>query len=156
MGGIIIDPENEETPGGAEQEGTLPGEKKADESWKQRAEEEKKKLEEKARPSRPELPPATFVGLLDELSLRAMVALGQIANPVTGEAGFDPASARYTIDLIAVLEEKTKGNLQPGESQLLTELLHSLRMVFVQVSRMAEKGELEGAPGEGKKPKIVT
>jgi len=115
-------------------------EKRSDESWKEKAKREKEKLAEEAREEREEiqeLPPASFLGIVEDLSVRALLALGQLPNPATGEVYFDPASARYTIDLLGVLEEKTRGNLTPDEQSGIQQVLHNLRLAFVHVSRSA-------------------
>lgn len=90
-------------------------------------------------PARPkiephQLPPATLTTLVSMLGTQAMVALGVLADPSTGEAEPQPALARHFIDLLGVLEEKTKENLTIDEQRMLNSTLHELRMVFVQVS----------------------
>ncbi len=83
----------------------------------------------------PPLPDASLASLLAMLSNQAMVALGLIRNPVTGKAEKELPLARYFIDLIGVLEEKTKGNLDPDEAAAVDETLHTLRMAFVHRSK---------------------
>ena len=68
------------------------------------------------------------------LSVQAMMFLGQIPNPATGKAETQLPTARYFIDMIGILEEKTKGQLTKEESQILNDTLHSLRMIFMQLS----------------------
>jgi uncharacterized protein DUF1844 len=83
----------------------------------------------------PPLPDASLASLLAMLSNQTMVALGLIRNPATGKAEKEFTLARYFIDLIAVLEEKTKGNLDPDEAAALDETLHTLRMAYVHRSK---------------------
>lgn len=83
----------------------------------------------------PPLPDASLASLLAMLSNQAMVALGLIRNPATGKAEKELTLARYFIDLITVLEEKTKGNLDPDEAAALDETLHTLRMAYVHRSK---------------------
>lgn len=83
----------------------------------------------------PPLPDASLAALLAMLSNQAMVALGLIRNPVTGKAEKELPLARYFIDLIGVLEEKTKGNLDSDEAAAIDETLHTLRMAFVHRSK---------------------
>ncbi|MGQ9589584.1 MAG: DUF1844 domain-containing protein [Planctomycetota bacterium] len=109
--------------------------KKSDETWKLRAQKEKEKLASSEEGRLPELPPATFLGLVQELSFRALLALGQVANAATGEVYLDLDEAKYAIDMLGVLEEKTRGNLAPAEQAALTEVLHGLRLTFVETSR---------------------
>lgn len=122
-------------------EGTLFGEKRTDESWKEKARREKERLaeaEEKGKVEAAELPPASFGALLEEQVLRAMVGLGQLVDPASGQpAGVDLGVAKYAIDMLGVLEAKTRGNLDPDEARALGETLHSLRLAFVHVSRAA-------------------
>ena len=63
-----------------------------------------------------------------------MAALGMIAGP-DGKTRQEPAIAKHFIDLLAVLEKKTQGNLDPGEAKMIDSLLHDLRMAYVQVKK---------------------
>jgi hypothetical protein len=85
------------------------------------------------------MPPASLELLVTMLATEAMVALGQIPHPATGQAQADRGQAQYLIDLIGVLREKTKGNLTPREEQVVEALLHELRMAFVQTEGAAER-----------------
>lgn len=80
------------------------------------------------------MPPASLEMLISTLVTEAMMALGQIPHPATGETGFRPHQAKYLIDTIAVLSEKTKGNVTADEEQAFVNLLHQLRMAFVALS----------------------
>jgi hypothetical protein len=82
-----------------------------------------------------QLPPASLTTLVTMLSTQAMVALGVLPDPGTGEADPQPALARHFIDLIGVVEEKTKENCTIDEQRMLNSTLHELRMAFVQMSR---------------------
>ncbi len=86
-------------------------------------------------PEDPEMPPASFEMLLTGLATEAMMAMGQIPHPVTGEASVHPNQAKYLIDTIEVLRDKTKGNTGPGEAEAIDGLLHQLRMAFVATTR---------------------
>lgn len=66
----------------------------------------------------------------------ALVHLGQVADPVTGDVQPDLGRARFTIDLLGVLQAKTEGRRTPEESALLQEMLSALRMEFVRASRL--------------------
>ncbi|MEM6655811.1 MAG: DUF1844 domain-containing protein [Planctomycetota bacterium] len=83
----------------------------------------------------PQMPPASFEMLLTTLATEAMLALGQMPNPVTGETTLRKNQAKYLIDTIEVLKDKTAGNLEPVESQALEGLLHQLRMAFIAVTK---------------------
>ena len=75
----------------------------------------------------------TFEGFIISLATTAAVHFGDIEDPTTGQRG-EPnlAAAAQMIELIALLQDKTKGNLTPSESQLVDDLLYELRMRFVQ------------------------
>lgn len=80
-----------------------------------------------------QLPAADFVTLMTMLTSQAMVALGQIPNPATGRSEPQPALAKYFIDLLAVLEQKTAGNLTDVEQQALEQTIHQARMAYVKL-----------------------
>lgn len=117
-----------------------------DEDWKSRVAAEKEALQRDDKPSAPSgasqppsggsaipLPPASFEMLVTTLATEAMIGLGQIPHPMSGKVHADAAQARYAIDMLEMLAEKTKGNLTPGEDRGLRDLLHQLRMAFVAV-----------------------
>jgi hypothetical protein len=64
----------------------------------------------------------------------ALVHLGQVPEPMTGQAHRDLEQAQFTIDLLAMLQEKTQGNRTPEESAVLEEILATLRMGYVRAS----------------------
>ena len=78
------------------------------------------------------MPPASLELLLTTLATEALMSLGQIPHPATGQLTTHPNQAKYLIDTIDVLREKTKGNLTPDEQQTIDSLLHQLRMVFIE------------------------
>ena len=78
--------------------------------------------------------PASFVSLIMSLASNAAASLGMMPNPVTGETGVDLKTAKHWIDVLGMLEEKTKGNLDPQEEQMLEGLLADLRMQYVSFS----------------------
>jgi hypothetical protein len=71
------------------------------------------------------------------LGSSALVHLGEISHPDTDQAREDLLLARQTIDLLAMLEEKTRGNLTGEETRFLGDLLADLRLKFVEKSRGA-------------------
>jgi hypothetical protein len=80
--------------------------------------------------------PSSFVGLLIGLATQAQILLGVIENPITRKKEeVDLPRAKGVIDLIATLEEKTKGNLTPEETEFLTRVLADLRMRWVGAPR---------------------
>jgi hypothetical protein len=82
-----------------------------------------------------ELPAIDFATFVLSLSHSALVHLGDAPDPSGGPAKRDVAMAKQTIDLLAVLQEKTEGNLTGEEERLLDQVLYDLRMRYVEVAR---------------------
>ena len=102
--------------------------KKVDESWKQNIEKEK----QEPKVGQAFVPPeADFKFFITTLTLQASIALGHMANPATGKTEADPAQAKFLIDTLAMLQEKTKGNLTQEETELLENLLYELRVAYL-------------------------
>ena len=80
-------------------------------------------------------PRADLAALCVMLYSDALVNLGQVPDPVTGEAHRDFEQARFAIDLLDVLREKTEGNRSAEESVVIEEILATLRMAFVHASQ---------------------
>ena len=116
-----------------------------DEDWKTQVEAEREALKaeasgepvadpaEKGTPPPEKMPPASLEMLVTSLATEAMLALGAVPNPATGEVSTNPEQARYAIDMLEMLQQKTKGNLNPGEEAMFRDVLHQLRMLFVSV-----------------------
>ena len=125
-----------------------PIKKRVDESWKEQAEREKLK------PSQaPASPPgqlgqpaaaeahehgeeaqsgeARFDLFVSSLAMEAFIALGDIPHPVTRKQTVNLQQAKYLIDLIGILEAKTKGNLSVDEERLVKDALYQLRMRYM-------------------------
>lgn len=102
--------------------------KNIDESWKDIAEKEKNaaKLEGKFIPPEPD-----FSFFVTTLAVQASVFLGAIVNPATNKKEEDVTQAKFIIDTLGMLKEKTKGNLKQEESTLLENVLYELRMQYV-------------------------
>lgn len=83
--------------------------------------------------------PASFVNFLSTLATNAAAALGAMPHPATGQREVDLETGKFWLDVLAMLKEKTKGNLHPKESQLLEGLLGDLRMQYVQLVRATEE-----------------
>jgi hypothetical protein len=123
-----------------------------DSDWKAEAQKERERLAQKeqersakagpdARGPRgeQELPDASFRTLVGMLASQAIMGLGAMADPQTNRVIIDLEGARLSIDLLDVLEQKTKGNLDKEESQELTQMLAELRNRFVQISQLVAK-----------------
>ena len=130
--------------------------KKVDESWKERVEKEKvvetRRMEEVKKEKAPakskepqeetpqeeaewghESPPveANFSMFVSGLGMQALMCLGEIANPVTNKKEKNLNQARYIIDTIEMLKNKTEGNLTQEESNMIDSILYEIRMKYV-------------------------
>ncbi len=137
--------------------------KRVDESWKEQAEKEKHVVQAPkqgadtapsaggaaapAEPSpasgdldRDEMPQARFDLFVSGLAMEALIALGEMPHPVTRRQSLNLAQAKYLIDLLGVLDTKTKGNLTLEEAQMLKDTLYQLRMRYLSRT---------GAPASG-------
>jgi hypothetical protein len=143
-----------------------------DSDWKAQAQAEKQKLAEQAQqaaaasggsggpqgPGGPhEIPPADFKTLASTLVSQALLYMGAIPDPYTGQRIAHLDLAKHHIDLLGVLEEKTRGNLDEEEKQLVSQALSELRMYYLQVSQqlaaqMAKRPAAPGMSGPGSGP----
>lgn len=76
-----------------------------------------------------------FSTFLLSMASAVMVHLGRVPDPSGGAPAVNLELARHSIDLLSMLEEKTRGNLTPEEAQLLQRLLHDTRMAWVEEQR---------------------
>ncbi len=133
------------------------GEKKIiiDEDWKSQVEREKEELaggvtesdageqpaqtpDESQQMPEPDLPPASLAFLISTMAAQAMAAMGQLPDPITGKPEVRLKFAKHHLDMLAMLQEKTKENASAEEAEMLEDALHQLRMMFVQLnSQMA-------------------
>jgi hypothetical protein len=81
------------------------------------------------------LPGVDFATFILSLSHSALVHMGEAPDPETGKADRNLPLARQTVDLIAMLEDKTKGNLSGDEERLIGQILFDLRMRYVEQSK---------------------
>ena len=94
------------------------------------AEKPKQDAEEKSAPM-----PVTFVSFILSLATSALMHLGQEGPPQGGKPAVHLPLARQVIDLISLLEEKTKGNLTPSEEEMISQTLFALRIKFVEIEK---------------------
>ena len=78
------------------------------------------------------LPKVDFSSFVLSLYSSVLVQLGLVEEPTTGKKEKDLALAKQTIDMMAMIKEKTVGNLDTEEENLLTNLLHELRLAYVE------------------------
>ena len=86
------------------------------------------------------LPPADFATLVLSLGSSVVMYLGQSEGPDGKKPVRNLAMAKHAIDLLTVLEEKTKGNLSSEEEQILESLLFDLRLRYVEALKTAPAG----------------
>lgn len=110
-----------------------------DEAANEQARREKAEESQKIDPS--QIPDATFPLMVSMFSTQAMGALGLLPNPITGEMDLQPELARHYIEMLGILEEKTKGNLDENEAKLMETSLHELRIMFVQNTKKEDEKE---------------
>jgi len=124
--------------------------KRVDEEWKKQVQQEKRRLAEQDRTAQarrrragPQAGPAgpppkpSFAQFLSGLATQVLISLGEVENPITRRREADLVQAQHTIDLLQLLEEKTKGNLTPQEENFLTNALHDLRLRYVRAAGQA-------------------
>ena len=124
-----------------------------DSDWKAEAQAEKERLakadetaeSEGGSPKPGELPPADFQTLIGSIASQAVMGLGAVRDPKSGGVVIDLPAARFAIDLLAVIEEKTKGNLSDEETGEITQALSELRNRFVQISDAVKAQAAAGA-----------
>lgn len=114
--------------------------KKVDESWKDKVESEKEadpgQVDDASEDlDSKQLPPVNFSLFITSLGMQALMALGEIENPTTNKREKDLDQAKYLIDTIGVLQEKTKGNLDKEENEIIEQLLYELRIKFLSFSK---------------------
>lgn len=107
-------------------------EKKVDDSWKSQVDKERKA----AQVNKEAYHEPNFTIFITSLSMQAMIALGKLENPLTNKLDKNYDQARFLIDTLGILKEKTKNNLTPEENNLLEDVLCNLRTVYIN-----EKGK---------------
>ncbi len=139
-----------------------------DEDWKAQAEAEKQRLAEAETEAEAkaeevgaagaagaagadaagprELPPASFATLVSSQVTQVLFALGAFPDP-QGRRFRNLDVAKHHVDTLAVLEEKTKGNLTDDEKKLLDNALYEVRMAYVQAAQSPVGGQPGGQPG---------
>ena len=94
-------------------------------------------------------PSRSFQMLVDFLTRNAAAMLGGMADPRTGQAFLDLEGAREMIDMLDALREKTRGNLAQADEDLLIEVLGSLKLTFMEVSKAATEAMNKKAKAKG-------
>ena len=113
-----------------------------DEDWKKSVEEERKRLDQREQqsteqPAPEQFPEPDFRVFLAGLYTQTLVALGELEHPESHKRAANLPEARYLIDTINMLKQKTQGNLTGGEETYLSSLLHDLRMRYVNALKQS-------------------
>ncbi len=103
-----------------------------DDDWKDEARREKEKLTDQAPPPGEAMPDASFTGLIDMIAMQALISLGGAAGPGGEQIPANPAAAKHFVDMLQVLDDKTKNNLADEERAHLDSVLYEVRMRYVQ------------------------
>ena len=122
-----------------------------DSDWKAEAQAEKERLavaEQKVeeRSQEQKIPEADFRGLLGALASQALMGLGMHQDPSGKGVMVDLEGSKFVIDLIGVVEEKTKGNLSEEEAAELKQLHSELQSRFVQIAQLVAAQAQGGTP----------
>ncbi|MFO7904941.1 MAG: DUF1844 domain-containing protein [Planctomycetota bacterium] len=126
-----------------------------DEDWKNQVHAEKEAFQQMdgdqsqgaGSRNQQQIPEASFSMLVTTLATQATLALGQMPTPDGQQPSVDLTLAKHFIDTLDVLEEKTKGNLTPQESGMLSGVLHQLRMLYVDTqSKAGTQSQTEQKP----------
>jgi hypothetical protein len=145
------------------QEEEAPG-MKVDEGWKEQVRQEREQAaagaerkadqagaqEQAAQPEQPQGPSPgkpTLRVVINSLATQVFVSLGLVEDPVSGKTQRDLDQAKFSIDLLGVLSEKTQGNLTKQEDRYLEGVLHELRIRYVEATRRPQQ-DAEAQPDE--------
>ena len=114
--------------------------KKVDESWKEDIKKEKDTKEGKEEGKKEakeegQLPEADFRNFMTGLVMQCFMFMGEIPDPVSKKKQKNLPQAKYIIDTIMMLSEKTQGNLSKEEGGLLEGALHELQMRYVKLTK---------------------
>ena len=120
-------------------------EKYVDESWKDAVASDKEKIVAAPSSAQPDSTPKAqtdqdygelnFLNYLSSLVFQSMIFLGDVPNPVTNQPEKNLKQAKFLIDTLSLLREKTKGNLTKQEEDLLNGSLYELQMRYVDVAK---------------------
>lgn len=104
-----------------------------DDDWKAEARREKERLAQQMA-AEEKLPEASLVEIINLIAMQAIAALGLVATPDGRRLPPDLELAKHYVDLLQVLDDKTRGNLTPEEKKTLDQVLYEMRMNYVQLA----------------------
>ncbi len=109
-------------------------EKAVDEEWKKQIQEEKEKDTEKqpTQKTKQQIPEASFNLFISSLATQTLINLGEMKSPFNKKKELDLDQAKFTLDTLQIIKDKTEGNLADDEKKYLDTLLYDLRMRYVE------------------------
>jgi len=108
--------------------------KRVDETWKNSVAKEKNQVKPEKEFT---LPLASFSFFISTLALQGSIFLGIVPNPATNKKEKNLEQAKFIIDTLDMLQEKTKNNLNDEEIKLLENMLYELKMQYISISKEA-------------------
>ncbi|MFH1655546.1 MAG: DUF1844 domain-containing protein [Candidatus Omnitrophota bacterium] len=115
-----------------------PQEKHIDEAWKETAQKEKQEAKLKEE-QQFQIPEVNFSNFVSSLSLQALISLGEVENPFTSKKEKNLKQAKFLIDTLDMMKEKTTGNLEGNEASLFDTVIYELKMKYIQIDKEASK-----------------
>lgn len=121
--------------------------KKVDSSYKEAVKKEKEKQEKKVSEEsegetseggtgkKQEIPEVNFPMFISSLGMQAMMSLGEVENPMTKKKEVNLEQAKYFVDTLKILKDKTEGNLNSDEQKVLDDLIYQLQMKYVEKTK---------------------
>ena len=139
-------PDEAEAPSAAEQQASAAAYK---ESTRHIDEQINREMRQQGQSHRAQDFEITFEKFVASIYMTALLQLG-LAAPQGAKPEVDLIGARQTIDTLALLQEKTKGNLTPAEDNMLRNLVYELRMAYLEVTNLITRPPQGGQAGVGK------
>ena len=108
-----------------------------DEDWKKHIQEEKEKdtVKQPTQKTKQQIPEASFNLFISSLATQTLINLGEMASPFNKKKELDLDQAKFTLDTLQIIKDKTEGNLADDEKKYLDTLLYDLRMRYVEKSK---------------------
>jgi hypothetical protein len=139
-------------PSAAESAAAAPAAPSAGEAPKAAAPAQPEGEKPKGKAGEPDKASKLFLSFVAQIVQQTLMQMGMMENPYTGQAELNLEAARYSIDLLAVLLQKTKGNLTEQEAKILTDSVRDLQVQYVEIAnelnrQMQEQVLKAGKPG---------
>ncbi len=106
-----------------------------DEDWKASVQEEKVTGKQPAQETKQQIPEASFNLFISSLATQTLINLGEMKSPFNKKKELDLDQAKFTLDILQIIKDKTEGNLADDETKYLDTLLYDLRMRYIEKSK---------------------